>query len=303
MKSRLPEAGVLFVLGAALCWGTTGTAQAFAPAGASSLSVGAARLVVGGAALVLLGAGRGLWGRWRELPLWPTLGAAVAMALYQITFFAGVRRTGVAVGTIIAIAGAPIIAGPLSLLVGQRPSRRWAFSTMLAILGSVLLVIGSGTLRAEPLGILLAVATGGSYALYTLFSMHIVSRVPTDLAAGATFGLGALLILPVLLLSDTSWLASTRGLAVALHLGLIATALAYFLYTRALRTIPMSTAVTLALGEPMVASLLGVALLGERLTLRAWVGVLLILAGLFYLTVGRNRSQDAHDAQGASAHV
>ena len=102
----------------------------------------------------------------------------------------------------------------------------------------------------------------------------------------AFFG-GALLLAPLLLFVDLSWLATPRGLAVALELGLVATTLAYVLYLRGLTLIPTATAVTLALMEPLVAATLGVVVLGERLTPVAWAGVALLLAGLAILTVRR----------------
>ncbi len=105
--------------------------------------------------------------------------------------------------------------------------------------------------------------------------------------AGATFGLGALLLLPVFFFTNSRWLLTPRGVAVALMLGLVATALAYLLYTRALRVVAVNTAVTLTLAEPVTASLLGVLLLGERLAWAGWAGVALILAGLLTLTLAR----------------
>ena len=45
--------GTLCVIGAGMCWGTTGTIQAFAPEGASSLSIGAARVAVAGIILFI----------------------------------------------------------------------------------------------------------------------------------------------------------------------------------------------------------------------------------------------------------
>lgn len=246
---------------------------------------------MGGVALLLFAGAQGLLRRTRDLPLGPTLLAALAVAAYQLCFFAGVRRAGVAVGTLVAIGSAPIFAGVLSMtFLRARPGLRWAVATALAIAGCTLLVAGGGTPGAQSsgfLGILLALGAGGSYAIYTLASKRIVITAPPDLAAAAVFGLGALFLLPVLLLSDTRWLATPRGAGVALALGLVATALAYILYTRALRTVPAGTAVTLALGEPLVASLLGVFLLGERLSVRGWTGVLLIFAALLSLSIQR----------------
>src|SRR5262245_53096041 len=91
------------VLLAAVCFGTTGTAQALGPAGLSPTGVGAARILIGGSLLVLVAlvmhGGRALT---RVNPR-PALVAGAAVAVYQLAFFAAVKDTGVAVGTIVAI--------------------------------------------------------------------------------------------------------------------------------------------------------------------------------------------------------
>ena len=51
-KSGKFSGGALFVLLGAMLWGTTGTSQALAPAGATPLAVGALRVAIGGAALL-----------------------------------------------------------------------------------------------------------------------------------------------------------------------------------------------------------------------------------------------------------
>lgn len=288
-RARL-DTGALLVLGAAACWGTTGTAQAFAPPGATPLAVGALRLAVGGVALLLFAAGQGLLRRVRHLPAAATLYAALAVAAYQPFFFAGVQRTGVAVGTVVGIGSAPIVAGLLAIAVRREwPGRRWLVATLLAVAGGALLALAgaAGTVRVDPLGMALAVGAGVSYALYTLFSKQIVERVPADLAAAAVFFLAALLLSPLLFVVDLSWLAAPRGLLVAAQLGLVATAAAYMLYTRGLRLTPVATAVTLALAEPLVAALLGIFVLGEQLTPVALFGMALVFAGLAWLTLAR----------------
>jgi DME family drug/metabolite transporter len=193
-----------------------------------------------------------------------------------------------------------------ALFLRERQGLRWALSTALAVTGCVLLAgIGAQTASAavDPMGVLLALGAGASYAIYTLASTRIVTAVPPDLAAAATFGLGALFLLPIFLVSDGSWLLTPRGVAAALALGLVATAAAYIMYTRALRTVKASTAVTLALGEPLVATLLGVFLLGERLDVRGLVGLLLITAALLALTLRSTAPmQRAVERNNASTH-
>jgi DME family drug/metabolite transporter len=78
-------------------------------------------------------------------------------------------------------------------------------------------------------------------------------------------------------------------MAVALHLGLVATAVAYTLFARGLEAVPVATSVTLGLAEPFTAATLGVVLLGERLTGSVMVGAGLILGGLVILSIPKIR--------------
>ena len=283
--------GQWFVLAAAVLWGTTGTAQAFAPPEATPAAVGSVRLLIGGAALLAVAWARGGIRREGRIPLRPTLWAAGGMAVYQLCFFAGVARTGVAIGTVVAIGSAPVIAGLLAWLVrGERPGGRWLAATALAVLGCGLLILPGSNTGAEPIGVLLALAAGLSYAVYAVSSKDLLVNRSPDVVMAAVFSLGALMLLPVLLTSDLAWVALPRGLAVALHLGLVATALAYLLFGRGLSTIAVATAVTLTLAEPLTAATLGVVILDERLTMAALAGVGLLFAGLALLSMSRRPS-------------
>src|SRR3954449_3897530 len=129
----------LQVLLASLCFGTTGTAQALGPDGLAPAGVGAARILVGGALLILIG------GSLRRLPKGPLILAAAAVATYQVSFFAAVADTGVAVGTIVAIGSGPAIAGAIEWALDRRtPTKAWAVATALALTGVAVLALQSG---------------------------------------------------------------------------------------------------------------------------------------------------------------
>lgn len=279
----------LLVLLAAVCFGTTGTAQAFAPASATPAGVGAARIVLGGLLLALLGIGvrgRGL----RRVSMPRDLGVvavgALGVAAYQPAFFTGVERTGVAVGTLVALGSAPVLTGVLEWAVlRRRPSRRWALATVLAAAGVAVLALGTSSgARLEVGGLLAAVAAGASYALYTLASKRLLDAGwPPERVIGAVFGGAAVLLLPVLLAAGSSWLATPRGAAVAVFLAVVATALAYVLFARGLRRLPAAETATLTLAEPVTAATLGLLLLGEPATWSLAVGAVVLVAGLVVL--------------------
>jgi len=271
------------VLMAALLWGTTGTARALAPSAAAPLAVGAVRIAIGGAVLVAIALARGTLFS-RRWPLGPALLSAVAVAIYQLSFFEGVARAGVAAGTIVAIGSAPAFAGLLAFLaLGERPSARWLIATAVAVVGIVLLVLPAGVARLEPLAIVLPLVAGAGYAVYATASKRLLREGDSVAVAAIAFGGGALMLVPVLVLADLSWLNDPRGLSVALWLGVAATAVAYLLFTRALVRLPVSWGATLSLAEPLTASALGTLVLGESLTLPQLAGAALVLFGLVAL--------------------
>lgn len=287
---------LLLILGAAVLWGTTGTAQALGPDGLDPLAVGSARLLVGGAGLVALSVSRGRHPWTRRWPVPLTVLTAVAIAAYQITFFGAVRLTGVAAGTIVAIGSGPVFGGLLDRVVRRQPlTPRWVASTALAIVGAALL-IGAGDVRLDPPGVALALAAGLSYAVYALtIKLLSVGRDPDDVVVVA-FATGGLLLLPLLVAVGPGALVSPEGLAVVLHLGLVTVALAYILFGRGLSGVSVGTATTLSLAEPVTAALLGVGVVGERLDGLQWLGVVVVLAGLVLLAAPTRRPGRAPSA-------
>ena len=280
----------LQVLLAAICFGTTGTAQALGP-DADPLAVGSARIVIGGALLVLCA--RLLRA---ALPRSPRIvvAIAVAIAVYQLAFFAAVHQTGVAVGTVVAIGTGPAVAGLLGALVnGERLTGRWAAATTLAAIGVVLLVAAGGhEADAKVGGILLAVLAGSGYATYTVMAKRLLDHGAEPIGVmAAGFGSAGVLLMPVLLLAGPGFLAQPGGLAMALYLGAIPTALAYVLFARGLRHLSSGETTTIVLAEPLTAVVLGVVVLGEQPGAIAAVGAAFVLGGLAVLALpGRRRS-------------
>lgn len=306
---------MLFVLLAAVCFGTTGTAQALGPE-ASAASVGAARILIGGGglaavALILHFAGRrrnGATGtsvvptpgvatvasRGRRLPSWLLVAVgALGVLAYQPAFFAGTAANGVAVGTVVALGSAPVITGALDWALRRRyPGHRWLVATVIATAGVAILAVATspGEVSAEPAGLLASLGAGGSYAVYTLAAKALLDRGWSATGSmGALFGAAAVASIPVLLTTDAAWLATGPGLAMALWLGLVATTLAYVLFGLGLDGLAPATVSTLTLAEPLTAGILGVALLGESLSTGAVAGLIVLAAGILVLAASGPR--------------
>lgn len=285
--------GIWLILAAAVLWGTTGTAQAFSPAGFDPKVIGALRLVVGGVALLILALSRRELGKIKDWNKPLVFWAAAFTALYQLCFFAAVSRTGVVVGTIVGIGSAPVAGGLLGrLFCGDSLSRRWYLATLLAVCGCVMLSLNSGAVRIDLLGILLAIGAGASYAIYSLMIKGLLKdHTPNAVMALVVCG-GAMLLSPALVNTDVNWLMQPRAIAVVLHLGIATMALSYWLFARGLKRVQLATTITLSLAEPMTAAILGIVVLGEQLTPNAFTGICLIFTGLVALIARRPNPND-----------
>lgn len=304
--------GALPVLIAAILWGTTGTASTMAPAGAPPVAIGAAGLTLGGLLLFLTSRRtketkarvRFTLAERRLLAL-----GALAVPGWPLAFYPAVARVGVAVATVIALGSAPVFAGLLGWLTGQgRPAARWAVATLAAIAGCTLLVAGPLLTGAHhrPLpatGIALAALAGLSYAAYSLIGGRLIARGhEASRVMGTMFGGACLLALPVLLASGTQWLATVRGAAVTVHLAVFTTFIAYRLFGAGLRGTTVQVATTLTLAEPAVATVLGVALLGEHLPAVSWAGMAALTAGLAVLAVPARTVRRSADGRSVFGH-
>ena len=288
------------VLLAALCFGTTGTAQALGPDGASPLTVGAVRVALG-SVLLLLAVRLATGGAATRLARRPLVVGGLGVAGYQVCFFAAVDDTGVAVGTVAALGSAPAFAGVGGWLVdGTRPGKAWMVATGLAGVGVALMALGGSSAEVSPPGVVLALGAGESYAVFTLASKRLLDAgAAVERVMAGVFTLGAVLLVPALAVGDLGWAASGDGVAMALWLGAVPTALAYILFARGLRLLPASEVATLTLAEPVTAAALGAIVLGERPGPIAVIGIALVIAGLAVLALRGRREDPVPAAEGA----
>ena len=309
---------------AAVSWGTTGsvTTVLVATAGTTPLVIGAVRMLI--AAVLLAVLARTITGSLRvaRADRWRCVVLGVCMAAFQACYFSAVTLTGIAVAALIAICCAPLlIAGLAAAVLGERLTGRVGGALALGIAGTALLIVGPRTAAdvSAPFvaGVLLALGASLAYALYVVLAKAALARTgPLPLAA-ASFGVGALVLLPMLAGPDVGRQLGL-GWAWLLYLGAVTTADpvvlaparvvlldgdfaqdtpkdgdtanldievlpengAYAIYTLGLREVPASSAGVVALLEPLTATGLGVFLFGERLGAAGAAGAVLLFAAL-----------------------
>lgn len=286
-----PGLGVLLVLAASLLWGTTGTAATFAP-GVGPLAIGAVALGVGGLLQAVV-AGPALA---RAIPhlraRWPLVAfGGVAVFAYPLAFYSSMHLAGVTIGTVVSLGSAPVFAAFFDWVAERRrPTRKWLIAAALGLAGMAVLSVfgggdggdagggsGAGGTGQVGLGVALGLLAGVSYAAYAWAAHRLIGpAVSSRVAMGAVFGLGGLLLMPVLAVTGAPFLESWQAFGVGAYMALVPMFLGYVLFGLALKHVDATTATVLTLSEPLIAAGFAALIVGERLSGAALVGVALI---------------------------
>ncbi|RCW44401.1 DME family drug/metabolite transporter [Halanaerobium sp. MA284_MarDTE_T2] len=279
----------LYILSAAILWGTTGTVLYFAPLDTSPFSVGIMRITAGTFFFIIINFLNKNSSNFTVLSSRKNiLLAGLSLAFYQPFFFFAVKKSGVAVGTAVSITSAPVFAGLIKLIfVKKTPEKKWFAATLLSIIGCLLLFSNS-EININLSGILLALGAGLSYSLFSLFNKKQSGNNSPLTSISYIFLTASLLYLPLFFIFDFSWAYSSSGLPIVLFLGLITASLPFFLYTKGLEYSSAETSVTLTIAEPLTATLLGVFLLKEKLNLLTGLGLFLLLLGFMIIFINKD---------------
>ncbi len=285
------------------CWASNIVAGKEALTGFNALALAQLR-VLGGALLFAL---LFLVRRPASLSLtrrqWMLMGwvALHGIALNQLCFIGGVARTTVAHAGLIVAVG-PVMVLVLACLLRMEALTTWKFAGMLvSFLGVMILTVdksnrGNGGFWK---GDLILLAGSAVFAYYTILVKQIANQYDALTLNMLIFVLGALLMLPVgaPVLYRTHWteLNSTAWWALA-YLVFLGTGLPYLLFAWALTELAASRVAAFNYLQPVIATGLGIVMVGERLTVKVVGGGILILLGV-YLTE-RERGEEIARAVG-----
>jgi drug/metabolite transporter (DMT)-like permease len=175
----------------------------------------------------------------------------------------------------------PIWAVVLSwIFLGERPSGIQSVAIALCAGGLAILIYPLIT-AGIPLGILLALATGVSWAAGTVYLKW--ARIDADAMAIAVWqvAISFLVIAACMLIVDGGpdfHAAHAKGIIAMVLSGLLGTGIAYGLWFSIIRRLPAMTASLGVLGSPVIGVITSVLLLGERPTATDIIGFAMILA-------------------------
>ena len=276
--------GYAFMLAAATLWGLLGPASYVAMReGVTALEVAFWRALLAGVAFwlhaLLAGGGtRSLWVARRDWPVVVAFGA-IGIAFLYTAYFTTVRLGGAALAAVLLYT-APAWVALLSWMLGrERLTPRTVLALVVTFAGVALVAGVGGDVRVSIAAVIWGLASGVAYALYYVLGAPFFARYPPPTLFAWALPLGALALLPLVE-------PAPKGPVVWAALGFVAlvpTYGAYLCYAAALRYLAPTRASTVAMLEPVVAAVAAWMLFGERLTVTAMVGAVVVLAGVLLM--------------------
>lgn len=284
--------GTALVVLASCCFGMSGPmAKAAMDAGLSPQQVASVRICLA-AVLLLVGTAlfrpRALRIRRRELPLLVVYGL-VGVAVVQLLYFVAVSRLPIGVAMLLEYLSPVLVT--LWVRFVRRTTLPWAvwLGVGLAVAGLSLVAEVWRGLSLDTLGVVAGLGTAASSAIYYLVGERAVAK--SDPVGMTAWGLavGAVAMVAI----DPPWTVPARLVTAPVRFGplhlpmwqlllaiaLIATVIAYLASMAAMRHLPSSVVSVLALLEPVTATVLAWALLGQTLSLVQVPGGVLLLIG------------------------
>jgi drug/metabolite transporter (DMT)-like permease len=182
----------------------------------------------------------------------------------------------------------PLFAAVMAHLLARERLTAHRLAGVAIGMAGVVLMIGPDVLaeglNGDVLAQLAVLGAAASYGFGALYGRTLVETriAPTTIAAGQLL-VTAIVAVPFVLLIDRPWTVATPSLGIwgaVLGIGLVSTALGYFIYFRLIAGAGGVNASLVTLLVPVSAMVLGALLLGEVLTLRQAVGMAVILLGL-----------------------
>ena len=286
--------GILAIVIASFLWGTTGLAASYSET-VSPLAIGALSSVIGGILLVITSRNKLLidYKLMLQQPALLLLGA-ISVAIYPLAFYSSMRLSGIAIGTVVSIASAPLFAAVLDRLISKKYiSLQWFLSFIIGAIGIILLVLGkeqshleANNLHEEAFGALLGCVAGLAYASYSWVAKRLIENgVHSRSSMSGLFGCAALLLLPPLWFTGDNLFSNSTNISISLYIGIIPIFMGYLLFGFGLNFIDASKATLITLIEPLIATVLAVCIIGEKFKVIGWVGVCLVSLCLLIQTI------------------
>lgn len=299
-QSKSKIISVLCILGAGILWGTMGIfVRHLAVYGFRPLQIACLRIVAAGILFFLylyIVDKEKLKIKKKDLPLFIGMGWG-SILFFTICYFMTIQTTSLAVAAILLYTS-PIFVMLLSaVFLKEKITGKKLTALVLAFLGCILMTETAEGAGITKLGFLIGLCSGLGYGLYSIFGSVLLKKYHPYTVSSYAFifaGMGALVICDAKDITNKI-AASGKGAFVLCFILLTAVVTAvvpFLLYTVGLANVEAGKAAIMAMIEPLMAAIVGIAVFGETLTIGALLGMICVFLAILILNLSHSSKEE-----------
>lgn len=220
--------------------------------------------------------------------IWCFIGTGIfSLLFFTYCYFEAIERMSLSVAAILLYT-APSIVSVISVYTFKEKFTKRKFLALILSFSGCCFVSGlfTGLNNINFIGVLFGLGSGFGYALYSIFARFALDRSYSSATINLYSCLFAAIGASIIWGSDMAvavLVSSVPNFLVCLALGFFTCYLAYLLYTIGLSGMEAGRASVMASLEPVVATVFGVVLFKEALTVYSIVGIVLVLSAIIVL--------------------
>lgn len=279
----------IFIILAGIGWGTSGLfVNALSSYGFSAVQIIAARGVVSAIvmSLYVLIRDKKLFRVTKQELIFYFL-AGLGILLTGTLYFIAIQLTSVSTAVVLMYTEPIFVMIYSVLFFGEKLNPMKTVSVICMLIGCCLVSGITGGVDINVLGVVVGIGSGLAYTAYNIVT-KIEMRKGYNPVSANTYCFIFMGLLAVIISNPPQMISIAAAnpfpvIPLMIGIGIIACVLPYFLYTLALRELPVGTASSLSIVEPMSATVFSVTILGEDLVTSSLIGIVLIIGSVFLL--------------------
>lgn len=218
----------------------------------------------------------------------------ISIVLFNWCYFKAINEMNISLAVILLYTSPAFVAILSYLFLKEKMTIKKIVAVAGTFIGCVLIagMSGGSIENITMTGVMIGLGSGLFFALYSIFGKFALVKYQPFTVTFYTFVVAAIFLIPVTQLW-TKWdmLFSAKVLLYGTGFGLLPTIVAFILYNAGLQKIESSKAAILATIEPLVATLLGIMVYQEKITLFQFIGSIIILVSVIMVQIPNKQQQ------------
>ncbi len=283
--------GELYVIIAGICWGVIGIfTRQMSKAGFDSIQVTFLRNFIAAAELMVLVIIKDRKSiKIKRKDIWMFLGTGIcSIAFFNVCYFKTIEMTSLSVAAVLLYTAPAMVVTMSCIFFHEKMSARKIAALFLAFAGCIFTtgIIGS-SMQISWIGMLIGLGSGFGYALYSIFGTVAIKKYNSYTISLYTFVFAAMSLLPLCRIGNVvnTVVSAPSVIPASICLATVSTIIPFVCYTKGLERMEAGKASIMAFIEPLVASVCGILVFGEKLSVTTGIGIVLIFASVVLLNL------------------